>query len=114
MALVYSKQISKKRKPNAKQRELAAEWQAILKKYEPTKKVKPKDTTLNYKLSPPPGRETSSHIRSLDTGYHSTALKEIPKYTGTAMIGIGTLHKSNAVPLFSTDDAKEQARMRRG
>jgi hypothetical protein len=30
------------------------------------------------------------------------------------MIGIGTLHKSNAVPLFSTDDAKEQARMRRG
>jgi hypothetical protein len=114
MALVYSKQVSKKRKPNAKQRELAAEWQAILKKYEPTKKVKPKDTTLNYKLSPPPGRETSSHIRSLDTGYHSTALKEIPKYTGTAMIGIGTLHKSNAVPLFSTDDAKEQARMRRG
>lgn len=114
MALVYTKQTSKKRKPNAKQRQLAADWEALMKKYEPTKKVKPKDNTLNYKLSPPPGRETSNHIRSLSTGYHSTALKETPKYTGTAMIGIGTLHKSNAVPLFSSDDAKEQARMRRG
>jgi hypothetical protein len=29
------------------------------------------------------------------------------------MIGIGTLHKSNAVPIFSDDDAKDQALMRR-
>lgn len=115
MALVYTHQKSKKRKPTAKQRQLAADWQALLKKYEPTKKIaKPKDTTLNYKLSAPPGRESTKHIRSVDTGYHSTAAKEIPKYTGTNMIGIGTLHKSNAVPIFSTDDAKEQARMRRG
>jgi hypothetical protein len=30
------------------------------------------------------------------------------------MLGIGTLHKSNAVPVFSTDEAQEMARMRRG
>jgi hypothetical protein len=35
-------------------------------------------------------------------------------YTGTKMIGIGTLHKSNAVPVFSDDEAKDMARMRRG
>ena len=34
-------------------------------------------------------------------------------YTGTAMIGIGTLHKSNAVPIFNTEDAQDQAKMRR-
>jgi hypothetical protein len=34
-------------------------------------------------------------------------------YTGTAMLGIGTLHKSNAVPIFSAEDAKDQANMRR-
>lgn len=35
-------------------------------------------------------------------------------YTGDAMLGIGTMHKSNAVPVFSTDDAKDLATMRRG
>jgi hypothetical protein len=34
-------------------------------------------------------------------------------YTGTAMLGIGTLHKSNAVPIFSDEEAKDQANMRR-
>ena len=34
-------------------------------------------------------------------------------YTGTAMIGIGTLHKSNAVPVFKAEDLKDQAKMRR-
>jgi hypothetical protein len=34
-------------------------------------------------------------------------------YTGNKMIGIGTLHKSNAVPIFSDEDAKDQASMRR-
>lgn len=35
------------------------------------------------------------------------------KYTGNEMIGIGQLHKSNAVPVFRTEDAKDLARMRR-
>jgi hypothetical protein len=29
------------------------------------------------------------------------------------MIGIGTLHKSNAVPIFTEEEAKDQANMRR-
>jgi len=29
------------------------------------------------------------------------------------MLGIGTLHKSNAVPIFSQEEAEDQATMRR-
>jgi hypothetical protein len=39
-------------------------------------------------------------------------LKEV-RYTGDKIIGIGTLHKSNAVPIFSEEEARDQATMRR-
>ena len=34
-------------------------------------------------------------------------------YTGTAIKGIGTMHKSNAVPIFSNEEAQDIAKMRR-
>ena len=34
-------------------------------------------------------------------------------YTGDKMKGIGTLHKSNAVPIFTDEEAVDQANMRR-
>jgi hypothetical protein len=34
-------------------------------------------------------------------------------YTGGNIIGIGTLHKSNAVPIFSQQEAKDISAMRR-
>lgn len=40
--------------------------------------------------------------------------KETPVYTGDAMIGVATLHKSNAVPVFSKEDAADISKMRRG
>jgi hypothetical protein len=40
--------------------------------------------------------------------------KQIPKYTGTKILGIGTLHKSNGVPIFSEEEAVDIATMRRG
>ena len=45
-----------------------------------------------------------------DTG---TARKRM-QYTGDKMIGIGTMHKSNAVPVFSEESAQDISRMRRG
>lgn len=42
------------------------------------------------------------------------ASKPSPVYTGTKVIGIGTMHKSNAVPIFSDDEAKDISKMRRG
>lgn len=111
--LIYTNTKSRKKKPkmNAKQRELAASWEALIKKYEPKKPLKvvaPKVIT-----SKPYVRETP-HYPSLNSGHHDTAKKPQQQYTGTKMIGIGTLHKSNAVPVFSEDDAIEISRMRRG
>jgi hypothetical protein len=68
---------------------------------------------LTYRLSAPPGRETQ-RIDSRDTGHAGAVCsKEIPKYTGTKILGIGTLHKSNAVPVFSDEEAIAIATMRR-
>jgi hypothetical protein len=39
--------------------------------------------------------------------------KSVSKYTGTAMLGVAQMHKSNAVPVFSNNEAVELAQMRR-
>jgi hypothetical protein len=63
-------------------------------------------------LQPPPGRELVK-AKSVDTGHNDTFAKPKNVYTGDKIIGIGTLHKSNAVPIFNDEDAKDQASMRR-
>ena len=101
---------SKKRKPTAKQRELADNWEKLLKKYA----AKPVPANVKpMKAAKPFVRETQ-RFPSLNTGYHDCTKKETPKYTGTAIKGIGTMHKSNAVPIFSDEQAVEIATMRRG
>ena len=99
----------KKRKPNAKQRALKSSWEDLLKKYEPKQKVSAKA----YKEPAPYRRETPA-IPSLGSHQGDCARKQQQTYTGTAMMGIATLHKSNAVPVFSEQDAVEISRMRRG
>lgn len=39
--------------------------------------------------------------------------KPSPVYTGTKIIGIGTMHKSNMVPIFNDQEAKDISSMRR-
>ena len=101
-----------------KHRELEAEWKALQKKWEVEADTKKRNRamtaeTLTYSLSAPVGRETR-HIPSLDTGHRGAVrTAEIPKYTGTKVKGIGTMHKSNAVPIFSDDEAEAIAHMRR-
>tara|TARA_E500000331_G_scaffold77272_1_gene72613 strand:+ start:5490 stop:5657 length:168 start_codon:yes stop_codon:yes gene_type:complete len=38
---------------------------------------------------------------------------ESPRYTGTLVKGIGTMHKSNAIPIINEEEMKDLARMRR-
>jgi hypothetical protein len=52
-------------------------------------------------------------IPSLCSGIGNATLAPAKVYTGTEMIGIGQLHKSNAVPVFRQDDAIDLANMRR-
>lgn len=68
--------------------------------------------TLSYSLTPPPGRETA-HIESRDTGWVPCVKVRDQEYTGTKVKGIGTMHKSNAVPIFSDDEARDISKMRR-
>ena len=102
-----------------KARQLDADWKELQKKWEVDADAKKRKRALaaeplQYKLSAPAGRETQ-RIASRDTG-HSGAVrtKDIPQYTGTKIIGIGTMHKSNAVPIFSDEQAVEISTMRRG
>lgn len=105
---------SKKRKMTAKQRELQSSWETLLKKYD-TKTTVRKDQPLSatYSLGKPACRETPK-IPSLPFTAGVCAKKENPVYTGTAIKGIGTMHKSNAIPIFSDEQAIEIATMRRG
>jgi hypothetical protein len=58
-------------------------------------------------------RETPRY-ESLDTGFVAcTKRNSNTLYTGDKIKGIGTMHKSNAVPVFNDNEAKEIASMRR-
>lgn len=58
-------------------------------------------------------RGSDTKVNSVMTNRQFVSGKVEKVYTGTAMLGIGTLHKGNAVPVFSEQDAKDIARMRR-
>jgi hypothetical protein len=65
--------------------------------------------------TPSPYRRETQNIPSLNTGFvNCTKPIQGNVYTGNKIVGIGTLHKSNAVPVFSSEDAVEISRMRRG
>ena len=99
-----------------KARELDASWKELQKKWELDADEKRRQRALaaeplNYKLSTPAGRDTK-HIPSRDTGGNAV-LAPAKVYTGTKVKGIGTMHKSNAVPIFSDEEAIAISNMRR-
>jgi hypothetical protein len=100
-------------------RDLDASWKELLKSQgieaeEKRRARAMKAEPLQYKLSAPAGRTTSNHIPSLATAGGTTAPVAHKQYTGTKMLGIGQLHKSNAVPVFCNQDAVDISKMRRG
>lgn len=100
-------------------RELDASWKELQKKYELDADARKRQRALaaeplTYKLTTPVGRSSGHAIPSRNTGDGIANTKQIPQYTGTKILGIGTMHKSNAVPIFSDEEAVEISRMRRG
>ena len=79
-------------------------WNISTEKKTPSKK----DFVPNYTH-----RSTDNRIGSVSISGGTCSRKDSPKYTGTLVVGISTLHKSNAVPIISQEDAKEHASMRR-
>lgn len=66
---------------------------------------------LNTRIKGDKTSTTIGYSKDWITGPVSS--KPSPIYTGTKILGIGTMHKSNAVPIFSDDEAIEISRMRR-
>jgi len=97
-------------------RELAQEWENLKSKWGVTATPGKKSNTV---VDIP--TQAKNHVR--DTGPRPASLnswnvgavtsKAGQQYTGTAIVGISTLHKSNAVPVFSQREAEEIAKMRR-
>lgn len=118
MSIIYTNQKSKKFSKTKKE---IAEYQAWLDSV--------KSQTTNFSrgmvkskviksssippLVVPVDRDTKQYKSLVTPGGNTTKPVYGKVYTGTAMKGIGTLHKSNAVPIFSVEEAKDQANMRR-
>ena len=101
-----------------KARELEESWKKLLKaqgiESENRKRTRAlKAEPLTYKLSAPVGRGNTRHIPSLNSGAGVATLAPAKVYTGTKVKGIATMHKSNAVPVFSDEEAIDISRMRR-
>lgn len=64
-------------------------------------------------ISIPKYAENSSTVKTSDSICGHAPKKETNTYTGTYIVGIGTMHKSNLVPITSKEDAKNIASMRR-
>jgi hypothetical protein len=95
---------------------LAESWEKLKRKYD----VKPETKNDRFEVYVPPKsdvlRRHTQHYPSLNSGLGAATkpVNSTKVYTGTKMIGIGTLHKSNSVPVFSDEEAKDISRMRRG
>lgn len=111
------KRKGKKKWASAEQKRQAelldAEWQKIKDQYAPKTKLQAGRKSF---VAPKPMRrdEGQARIPSLDTGHKgAVTIKQTPQYTGDKIVGIGTMHKSNAVPIFSDQEAKDISSMRR-
>jgi hypothetical protein len=105
---------SKPKKLSKTEQAQKAEWLATInklssKRYSNSPIIK---TKLPLKSAASFHRETPK-VASLDTGFVTCAKRFGNSYTGEKIKGIGTMHKSNAVPIFTDNEAKEIASMRR-
>lgn len=98
-----------------KARELDESWKELMKKHgieQENKKRKRAMSAEAYVPTPSYRRETTK-INSLPCTFAPCVKAPEKVYTGTKIKGIGTMHKSNAVPIFSDEEAVDIAKMRR-
>lgn len=96
-------------------REAQQEWAEFEKRWGITAKKKSKTVAVELPTTTKPYiRDTGEKPKS-KSSWTVGAVNSKPsqQYTGTAIVGISTLHKSNAVPVFSQKEAEEIAKMRR-
>lgn len=108
------KKVREQRKKRlAKKQEQYQEWLTDLEKLKPNfSKNKPSKPVV-LQSEKKYVRETPKYDSLETPGGVATKPVMGDVYTGDKMKGIGTLHKSNAVPIFTNEEAIDQANMRR-
>ena len=100
-----------------KARQLDADWKELQKKWgiEAEKKRAKRAMTASVYIAPKVAHRGSDQpkIPSLPFTGGPCTKPEQKVYTGTKVKGIGTMHKSNAVPIFSDEEAVDISKMRR-
>ena len=100
-----------------KARELDESWKELLKKHgvEQENRKRARALSADTYKAPAPYRRETPHIASLNSKDSCGVATKAPEkvYTGNSIVGIATMHKSNAVPVFSSEDAVEISKMRR-
>lgn len=110
----------KKRKLNARERELKAQWDKMValhaKPLERGARAKAVKGTSILSHKPnvfiPDDRDPRT-IASVDSGKGNATKKQQVQYSGDAVLGIAVMHKSCLQPIFNTEAAKDVAKMRR-
>ena len=111
--IIYSNQVSKKTNKQKAKQKLA--WEAYLKRNGVQKKVSKFVPMKSVSfVSVRPGSMDYKSIPSIKGKTGDTSMPPKKQYTGNKIIGIATLQKSNAVPVFSQQDALDISKMRRG
>lgn len=128
MTIVYFSTKSKKTRKQREREKLLqqdmkqkeqTEWEKYKKKYGLVERknsvlVQPWRDLKSVPCGPlRPGAEDFKKCQSKDSGLTVATKKQANVYTGSNIIGIGTLHKSNAVPIFTEEHAVDLATMRR-
>lgn len=101
----------------AKAEMLEENWKALQKKWgiEAEDRKRTRALTADTYKGPKsqPFRRETPKINSLPFTAGPCTKAPDKVYTGTKIKGIGTMHKSNAVPIFSDEEAVEISKMRR-
>ena len=102
---------------NAREREES--WKELMKRWDIEAEDKKRKRAMTSGTYNPPKveayRRETPYIASLNSE-HVCGVATLPKqkvYTGTMIKGIATMHKSNAVPVFSNEQAIDISKMRR-
>jgi len=96
---------------------LDQEWQELQKKWGIEAEERKRSRALKAKPFVPKVNPRLAELRTTsslpETHVGAVTIKQTPQYTGNKIVGIGTMHKSNAVPIFSDQEAKDISTMRR-
>jgi hypothetical protein len=102
-----------------KSRDLDTAWKELQKKWAVEAEDKKRKRALSAETYRSPAQNyrgaESPRIPSLNNGIDASPAVLAPTkvYTGTKVKGIATMHKSNAVPVFSNEEAVDISKMRR-